>query len=147
MASLTWERTCARCKVPFREVSNLGNWACRYHPGFLQEKEFDGFTTEVWTCCGISPEPKTFLYDIADYDKNPKFDYTKLAGCKRCDHCCFSNGHATLKIAESDWPETLRTHLYEEMQEVLNGRKKPRPGMHSTTINGKEEFVLWRVEP
>lgn len=97
-----WEQpeVCGRCGVKFTELTNMGRWECKYHPGHeepaktysrkLTSGGWEPVRYGKWTCCGKQ------LYQ---------------EGCTACDHSKAAHGihpNDVMKGVQVEWLRSLQ---------------------------------------
>ena len=79
---------CTRCNAIFTEISNVGCWQCKYHPGVLDHDK------KEWSCCGEKPHLVSNYDHFARYATwKDKFSPVPLysIGCTPCDHLSYES--------------------------------------------------------
>lgn len=74
--------TCAVCGKFIEEITNIGRWLCRYHPGNIVKTSYG---TDYFDCCGLE-DKNYYLNGGVDLTTNKKFFMSNINGCVRCDH-------------------------------------------------------------
>lgn len=75
-------KQCTNCDRYFCELTNVGMWSCRYHPGEYDTK------IHAWTCCGEKKATPDMYNQYASYSHMIAWD----ASNKHQKHPFFSEG-------------------------------------------------------
>ncbi len=79
---------CSRCNKIYTEISNVGCWQCKYHPGVLDHDK------KEWTCCGEKAHLVSNYNSFARYGIwKDKFSPVPMysIGCTPCDHLSYDS--------------------------------------------------------
>ena len=78
LAELHAAQQCIRCNRSYRELDNLGQWQCSFHPGHVQYDAGVHILPDSYTCCN-TPAP-------GSYDRHLHTRPPLRRGCTPADH-------------------------------------------------------------